>query len=294
MDIHGDAGGIGFSVSNALVGAYPKFTIVSRPPCKKRVPSRQMILLDISGKAGKMTALKALTSVTILASACMGISSAEIVYADEPAHNPVISDHWACGSRIEVSPEIVASFHPTYVHPAKDKLPAFVGGFVKDMENGGVYSTIFVKEADAWKAFAVQEQASFSNIYVHAETGRAIFFSMISVEGPGQSYQVLSTRDGFATVKCGEVPAPKTKLDTLDYMQIRSVLLDAAGDGSLDGIVHFSEERKPECFTASSKDGGLNWSAPAKTDQCIDSVVEVLAPFDEGSGPVQDLRSLAR
>jgi hypothetical protein len=211
--------------------------------------------------------------------------------AADPAYPTIIQEDWTCGTKITPTPFVAAFFTPTYTWEQSEGLPTFMAGEIKDPA-GGKFSALFIDMPDGWQGYAVEGQAGFSDAFVSRNDGKVVLFSMVDSEGPGQSYTVVSTQDGFKTVTCGQLPAPDTKLDILDYLVIRTFDLDAKGHGELTGIVRFSDERKSECFRATTDDSGRHWTQP-KHDSgiCIDNVVEMLQPVPELSGPLQNLKA---
>ncbi|MGO7335691.1 hypothetical protein [Rhizobium leguminosarum] len=201
----------------------------------------------------------------------------------------VIQESWQCGSKIDVSPSVTARFSPTYMFAKSDSLPTFIAGEIRD-QPGAKFSAVFADTDAGWQGYAVEGQASFSNAYASSATGRAVLFSMISTEGPGQTYTVATTQDGFKTITCGELPAPDTKFETLDYMRIESFDLDEKGHGLLTGVVRFSDDRPAECFQSVTEDSGQHWTKPSRTKLCIDDAFNELAPLPQESGPLHDLR----
>lgn len=203
--------------------------------------------------------------------------------ADRP---PIIQDDWTCGKAIELTPDITAFLSPSYIFTAPEGASgphsrSFVAGTLRDPA-GGRYSMLFVDGEEGWKAYPVEEQAGFSSAFMNEQTGRTVLFSMINVEGPGQTYTVVSTDDGFKTVTCSEIAAPPTELGTTDYMQIDQFRLDGTGKGKVEGSVSFGDEsRKAECFEVSTENGGKAWSAPKKKADCVDNQIYSLSPAPE-------------
>ena len=231
-----------------------------------------------------------LVTRSLFVSALVTLSLPSTLFAADLAEPDVIQDNWKCGSKIDLSPSVTARFNPDYIFEKADKLPTFMAGVIRD-PSGLKFSSVFVDTEMGWRGFAVEGQASFFNAYAAPGSGRAILFSMLSSEGPGQTYTVLSTRDGFKTVACGEVPAPDTTLDTLDYMQIQTFDLDDKGKGRLTGVVQFSEARPTECFQSTTDDGGLHWTKPSRTTPCIDNTFQEIGRASEETGPLHDLRT---
>jgi hypothetical protein len=212
-------------------------------------------------------------------------------FAADPAFPPVIQEDWTCGTLITPTPFVTAFFTPTYTVEQSEQLPTFMAGEIKDPA-GGKFSALFIEKSNGWQGYAVESQAGFSDAFVSRNDGKVVLFSMVNSEAPGHAYTVVSTQDGFKTLTCGELPAPDTKLDILDYMQIKTFDLDEKGHGELTGIVRFSDEKKSECFRATTDDNGRTWTKPKRVSgACIDSIVEPLEPVPELSGPLQNLKA---
>lgn len=204
---------------------------------------------------------------------------------------PLIQDDWQCGSKVEPSAEIAAFFEPDHAFGATELLPTFVAGTLKDPQ-GGRFSMIFHRQEIGWAGYAVEPQAGFWNAYVSGVGPEVVLFSAINVEGPGQEYTVVTTRDGFETITCGTLPAPDTALGTLDYMSIEKFELDAAGAGRIEGIVSYSDSRPADCFVSTTRDAGRNWSVPSREGACIESVFQELKPIEPQEGPVAEFERL--
>jgi hypothetical protein len=204
---------------------------------------------------------------------------------------PLVADAWECGTKVEPSSEIAAFFDVTYAYTGDDGRSAFVAGTLKHPD-GWRFSMIFHRKEAGWQGYAVEGQAGFWNAFMSRDGSRAVLFSAINVGGPGQSYTVAASGDGFETIRCGVLPAPDTELGTIDFMTIDSFALDEAGKGRITGSVSYADGRPVECFESASDDGGVNWSQPKKLPACIDNSFMELAPVDGPDGPAADFGSL--
>jgi hypothetical protein len=230
-----------------------------------------------------------LVRLFLLSSLAVAVLPAALFAADLPQPD-VIQESWECGSKIDLNPSVTASFSSDFTFEKSDKLPTFMAGVLRD-PSGLKFSSVFVDGEMGWHGFAVEGQASFFNAYAAPESGRAVLFSMLSSEGPGQTYTVVSTQDGFKTVVCGKVPAPDTDLGTLDYMNIQTFDLDDKGNGRLTGKVNFSEEKPAECFQSTTNDGGVHWAKPNRITPCVDKVYQEVDRAPDETGPLHDLRT---
>lgn len=225
----------------------------------------------------------------LLAIGLVGLLLPATVAAADITEPDVIQESWQCGSKIDIIPSVTDRFSPSHVFEKADRLPTFMAGEIRD-PSGLKFSAVFVDTEPGWRGYAVEGQASFFNAYAERSGGRAVLFSMISAGGPGQTYTVFSTKDGFETVACGELSKPDANLSTIDYMQIKTFDIDEGGKGRLTGFVRFSEERVPECFEATTDDGGTHWSKPKRIQPCIDNAFQELDQVPEEAGPLQSLR----
>lgn len=196
-----------------------------------------------------------------------------------------------CGASVEPTPAAVAYFTPTYVYEGSDTMAMFLAGAVRDPD-GGKAATLFVRTDDGWKGVMAEEQADFVEARI-TYGSRALLFSMIDVEGPGHSYTVLSTADGFKTINCGVIPPPPVDLDPTEYMRIISVEMDDKGNGLVRGTVTFNDEAPDQCFASTTGDGGKTWTVPSASAPCIADTTTALSPVAEDEGPMHDLRMAA-
>jgi len=202
-------------------------------------------------------------------------SVASVALADEVDER--WKEDWKCGQQVTVPKDWLPGLAVSHAFMKDGLLPTFViaklGSADPSLTVVSPGLLLFVQGPTGWKHFPIDVSNSAMNIYIMPEKGHAVIFAMWTVEGPGQEYTVVSTQDGFKTVRCGRLPSPKAQLGTLDYMRILSF------DGSkLIGTVHYAETEKQEWFESKTSDGGSTWSVPRK----------LASPAFEELGPTAD------
>lgn len=173
-------------------------------------------------------------------------------------------ENWSCGTEFTPTRDIIGaidderfigyggdgSFRPFLVA----RLSPFFGGTV-----------VFVKRAKRWVGIAIEAGHSPQGVFVAPGKGRAIVFTMHSVEGPGHEFAILRTSDGFDKADCSrlefpdEVPSPETSLLLIDFNA------DENGEGVLVGsadIESESGESQTRWFRYRTRDGGASWTGP--------------------------------
>lgn len=201
-------------------------------------------------------------------------------------------DDWICGAKIKTTSELVEAF----VQDASlqgfggdAKLPAFLVGRLPGTELG---TLIFVKKAERWTGYAIEDGGDVQGAYYLPGHGAVVVFSMLSRGGPGNSYTIFSTVDGFRNVRCANVDFP-TELNNPDwageFLTFKTFNSDVNGAGSLIGCADVTRNDRAftSWFTYETTDGGASWGQPRKFDE------EPPAPRGDYAGlPALDLREL--
>ncbi len=115
-----------------------------------------------------------------------------------------------------------------------------------------------------WKAVSVKEgggvQASFGT-----KSGSAWIATMHTVEGPGQEFVTIATRDGAKSFACGVVSFPKSLNEptwSLEFLSITGFQGFNGGQGTLLTKVENDEDKSSPFpyFLYSTANGGEGWS----------------------------------
>jgi hypothetical protein len=122
---------------------------------------------------------------------------------------------------------------------------------------------MFVRRANGWVGIAIASGHSPQGVFVAPGKGRAVVFTMQSVEGPGHDFQILGTTNGLDGAACSnlefpdEVPSPETSLLLIDFNAQEN------GEGVLVGSADLETENggsQTRWFRYRTRDGGLSCS----------------------------------
>lgn len=214
-----------------------------------------------------------------------------LLHAPAVAASTILDDA-KCGTEVTPTKSVLGSFIPSYVYEGETAaLPKFIAGTYQERsEDGtleGTLSLLFFSKADSsWKGVGVEPQASFSNVYVSPESGGAFLFSQIDIEGAGQSFATITTKDGFQTFACGELPGPSASGGN-DYISLRNFVMNSQGVGSVEEIVEPVDGSASRCYRAQTGDYGTTWKL-REMEQCIEGSFR---PLDQPQGS-ETLREL--
>jgi hypothetical protein len=174
---------------------------------------------------------------------------------------------WTCGKPAAFPPEYASYVRVHYAVPQGSSLAAFAVATLKSEFDDPKApedkpSFLFVAEGSSWTAYPLVSRMGVFNVFTLGEEGRAMLFLMGDQEGPGQEYTIVSTDDGFKSVRCGTLPPPAEELGTTDYMEIKRLVDHGGGSATAEGSVGFAERDETVPYRSSTTDGGLTWSVP--------------------------------
>lgn len=127
-------------------------------------------------------------------------------------------------------------------------------------------AVIFVKRAGAWHALMPQNFQDQVALYANAD-GALALFTQHQIEGPGQSFTLVRTKDAFANATCTTIDFPAA-LNKPDWQNETLVPFDfdisANGRGTLiaSADVTRSGVDKTLWFSYKTRDGGRTWRKP--------------------------------
>jgi len=173
-------------------------------------------------------------------------------------------ESWSCGTVFTPTPEMVRAMEDERFigYTGDNSIRPFLVARLQTVFGGTV---VFVKRATGWAGIAIASGHSPQGVFVAPGKGRAIVFTMHTVEGPGHEFQILYTTDGFDNAACSildfpdEVPSPETYLLLLDFNA------EANGEGLLVGSADIESENgasQTRWFRYRTRDGGVSWSGP--------------------------------
>jgi hypothetical protein len=191
--------------------------------------------------------------------------------ADEAVADLVSTD-WECGdvarlpardvANIVEQAEAIGAAGPSGAKP-------FLMLDVPDIEGVMFGGTILaVKDQAGWETYAIESGGSIEGAKRTADGRHAMIFSMLSRGGPGGSYTVVSTDDGFASFHCGTLDFP-AGLNQPTWRNEYLVLDDVNGEPGGRLVLTGSAEReidgqaRTEHYRYESTDGGRSWGPPA-------------------------------
>jgi hypothetical protein len=176
---------------------------------------------------------------------------------------------WRCGSPLHLMGNHSRYLEVRYTFRAEEKLPSFVIGSLSKQDEALPIASdrpllLFTKIDDQWRIYPVEAAAGVYGVYLSPSSGRVVFFAMHDRGGPGESYTVVSTIDGFKSVRCGVLKMPDVARGSTDYMHITSFAGDDTGKLKVEGVINFASETPEMWFGATSEDGGKSWSTPKR------------------------------
>jgi hypothetical protein len=158
-------------------------------------------------------------------------------------------------------------------------------------------TVLFVKRGPAWVGYAIEDGGAIQSVKQSDHDRTVIAFSMLSREGPGNSYTVLSTRDGFASIVCSSLQFPKELNEPMylnEYLAFVDFNMDTSGVGTLIGSAHI--ERDGQSITRTyryrTQDAGVSWSEPELMEALARPLSGVLR--DAGRAPVDVITDFRR
>lgn len=221
------------------------------------------------------------------------IASMLVATAAAHAADPVDLD-WTCGQHIPLTKNLARAI-------VKDD--AVEGGYAgkhpfliaqTSVDSGGVI--LLTKRANRWRAYAVESGGGRQGGGYNAKSGDAVLFSMLSREGPGQSYTVLTTRNAFATMSCATIAFPEEfnqPTYAMEFLNFVDFNMEASGNGALIGSADLERDGKwlTRAYRYTTRDGGRSWSRPETLDTPPGKIAGILSPFPAAPKPLlQDFK----
>ncbi len=126
---------------------------------------------------------------------------------------------------------------------------------------------LFVKRSRGWTGYAIEDGGAIQLVRRSAQNDIVVIFSMLSREGPGHSYTILSTRNGFADIACSTLDFPKDLNEPdyqNEYLELVDFNIDASGAGTLIGSATAERDGKTvtRIYRYRTADTGRSWSQP--------------------------------
>lgn len=239
---------------------------------------------------------------TVMAS--LGLCASAI--AQDDPNIPPVND--SCMVEAPVTQDLVAAAGVNGFTAVPNTLaPAIVHGGISatqaaDRGDGAHGSIFFVRDVHGeWRAFFLAESEDAVGLYAAPSTGAMIVVTMLQTEGPGPSWTLVHSDDGFATGFCSVVNFPHA-LNSPDYrgeyLEISDLDIDARGRGEVVGVAHVERDGRDRelWYMYPTRDGGATWGAPRRLSRqrparrgLYEAVADAPAPDDL----VQDLQRYA-
>ena len=208
-----------------------------------------------------MRRILAFVAISVLACGPRSVGADEMSAAD--------AIDWQCGKEFVLQREMVPAIvtNANIIGSAgKDFGKPFLVSEIDDMMLG---TTLSVRTGSAWQNYAIEDGGRVQGAKMTADGKRALIVTMLSREGPGTSFTIVSTGDGFASFACAQLAFPDT-LNKPDWQGEFLALTDLNGtdDRNLVLIGNARSGDEPEeWYRYESPDGGKSWSKPTKLDQ---------------------------
>lgn len=148
-------------------------------------------------------------------------------------------------------------------------------------------SVLFIRDsAGAWRA--VLPRVGESVVSAYADGAGGVFIAtMWTSEGPGGAWMIVRSTDGLRTASCRDVRFPATlnnPVYNMEFLELHDFDITRRGRGEIVGVAH-TEDRGQLWFTYSTRDHGVNWSAPHAIARERDARRGVYTKIEEDGAP---------
>ncbi|BAT60181.1 hypothetical protein GJW-30_1_02717 [Variibacter gotjawalensis] len=177
---------------------------------------------------------------------------------------------WTCGKQITLTKKSARALmkDASYEGDTVGKNAFMV--LQTSVDAGGV--SLLVKRGNDWRAYGVQSGGGLQAVRYDRKSGTVIVFSMLSREGPGQSFTVLTAQDDLTSIACADIRFPDELNDPVyagEYVDFSDFNVDAVGKGALIGRATFERNgaEVKRIYRWSTPDRGRTWSKPETLEQ---------------------------
>lgn len=184
----------------------------------------------------------------------------------------------ACMAETPISADLVAelSRFDWQGTEARGRAPAFLIGSLwylredQTLAEGVHGSVVLVRGAGGdWRAFYPAPGESVVGAFVAPSTGAVILASQLQTEGPGQSWTLLRSSDGFATGSCTEIGFPAALNQpnwANEFLTLHDLDIRANGRGEIIGVANIERGGRATTwvYRYRSRDGGAGWGEPSR------------------------------
>lgn len=204
-----------------------------------------------------MSIFRARPAYPILLTAFVGITA------------PAVAADVNCGLPLQVTKRLVESNDGYIGYAGKSRVPAFLAASEPDTGTNHRGTTVFVRMGKKWKAFAPWEGEFSQGIFVGIKSD-VFIFTMIMTEGPGSSWTLFLSNDGFATARCVSIPFPSELNQPAyngEYLEFQDFNLTSQGEGAVVGSADIEREGSTSqtwWFKYTTTDSGRTWSKPIR------------------------------
>jgi len=187
-----------------------------------------------------------------------------------------IEPHMQCGASLAITPHLVEASGQSEFRQAitPGDGPALLFGAVSPMRDieglgEGLAGTIlFVRDdAETWRALFPSPWESEVALYATGED--LALFTQIQTEGPGQSWTLVRTKDGFLNLRCAVIAFP-TELNqpnwANEFLDLVDFDIGADGRGELIGAARLDRDGREivRHYLYRTHDDGQTWSPPVR------------------------------
>jgi hypothetical protein len=169
--------------------------------------------------------------------------------------------------------EAAGEFEFRYVPPHGAAPMLLVGALSPMREIAGLDdnqrgAALFLRDgAGGWRAVLPSAWESVIAIYQNGESGETVVFTTVQTEGPGQSWTLVRSSDGFARAQCSRVHFPE-ELNSPNwsnaYLELVVFAIDAGGRGFIIGraLVEGDGAEEYQLYIYNTRDSGETWRGP--------------------------------
>lgn len=175
--------------------------------------------------------------------------------------------------------------------------PAFVTGGLSPLRDSEEAATVFGAVVflpdgqGGWRAFMPRPGESVVAAYAARETGAMMLVTQWQIEGPGQSWTLLRSSDGFATGECVRIEFPDALNQpswTMETLELRDLDIAANGRGEIIGVSN-TENHGALWFAYRTRDHGETWGPPRRLRRERQARAGLYTPIDVDAPPPEAL-----
>jgi len=170
-----------------------------------------------------------------------------------------------------------------------------------DADAGALHGAVFfVRDAKGdWYAFLPASGEDTVAVYSATSTGALVVFTMLQTEGPGPSWTMIRSTDGFMSGDCTAISFPSA-LNHPDwaneYLDLKDFDIDTRGRGDLIGVAHVERGGNDAdwWYAYRTRDGGVTWGTPVRLRHETQARAGIYQPVEDAPAPEDQVEDLQR